>query len=103
MFLLVVVVSLVDHGSRHDGAVRPAIVPRAPTPALQERISLREMKPLPAFVGVRHPEEAPAVAAMGLLALGAKLVAPGQPDPAPVPPAARRRRAATPTGRARRA
>jgi hypothetical protein len=38
-----------------------------------------------------------------LLDLGAKLVATRQPDPAPVAPAVRKRRPATPAGRARRA
>jgi len=155
-----------------------AFVPQAHPLALQGRISLHDLKQLPAFfrfrradnpllydhfarqyaaIGFRHPQEAPAVGAMGLLAqiaagrggtimpraiaarpypgvkaidleeditvdlllvvgahvdaplrdallaLGARLVAPGQPDPAPVAPAARKRRPATPTGRTRRA
>ena len=155
-----------------------AFVPQAHPLASRDRISLHDMKQLPAFfrfrrtdnpplydhfgrqyaaIGFRHPQEAPAVGAMGLLAqiaagrggtimpraiaarahpgvraidlveditvdlmlvvgahvdaplrdallaLGAKLVAPGQPDPAPVAPAVRKRRAATPARRDRRA
>ena len=155
-----------------------AFVPQAHPLASQERISLHDMKQLPAFfrfrradnpllydhfarqyaaIGFRHPQEAPAVGAMGLLAqiaagrggtimpraiatrpypgvtaidlheditvdlllvvaahvdaplrdallaLGARLVAPGQPGPTPVPPAGQKRRPATPARRARRA
>jgi hypothetical protein len=155
-----------------------AFVPQTHALAGQTRISLHALTQLPAFfrfrrvdnpllydhfarqyaaIGFRHPTEAPAIGAMGLLAqiaagrggtimpsaiaarpypgvtaidleeditvdlllvvgahvdaplrhalldLGARLVPPGHPDPAPVATPARKRRAVTPAGRARRA
>jgi DNA-binding transcriptional LysR family regulator len=155
-----------------------AFVPQTHPLAGKTRISIHDLKQLPAFfrfrradnpplydhfgrqyaaIGFRHPHEAPAIGAMGLLAqiaagrggtimpsaiaarphpgvtaidleeditvdllmvvgaqvdaplrdallaLGARLVPPGRPDPAPVAPPIRKRRAATPPGRGRRA
>jgi DNA-binding transcriptional LysR family regulator len=155
-----------------------AFVPQTHALAGRTRISMHDLTQLPAFfrfrrvdnpllydhfarqyaaIGFRHPTEAPAIGAMGLLAqiaagrggtimpsaiaarpypgvtaidleeditvdlllvvgahvdaplrdallaLGARLVPPGHPDPAPVATPARKRRAVTPAGRARRA